>query len=85
MTMMMLLIDLLLGLLLLAILYKSHTSAYATPLTSFGGKALFGLFTTSWLFVLLFGSITLTINVVFGASLIIIRNALYTEAKLLEI
>ena len=78
-------IDLLLGLLLLGILNKFYTSAYAIPLTSFGGNALFGSIQTSWLFLLLFGSIVLAINVLVGAGFIIIRNTIHPEAKLLEI
>ena len=76
-------IDLLLGLLLLGILSK-NTSAYAIPFTSFGGNALLRLFQISW-FLLLYGSIVLTINVLVGAGFIIIRNTIDPEASLLEI
>jgi len=78
-------VDLLLGLLLLGILSKFYTSAYATSLTTFGGSALLSLSHISLLFVLFYGLTIFAVNILVGASFIFVRNGIYLEAKLPEI
>lgn len=77
--------DFLLGLLLLVIKSRVYTSSFAAPFTIYGGSALLGSSQVSWVFLLLYGLTIFIVNVLIGASLMILRNWLHSGTTLLEI